>query len=231
MSSLNACFTDVTVVDDLSVSYLDVRDTITSVNSCLTDVTITGDLNVDSIKNIGNNNLVLDAYNTLRLERRGTGRFNILSNYTLFSNGLTKFWGGVTVEGGGDVNFINSHANDYNFTGTTVNLNFYQNATTSTRRFYMTQNNNTMNFGFLYDTGTIYFYCGSPSVMMMSMNKANGISFGTNVVNASNLTVSDFLAIPTSVTVNPVAGSSYFDSATNTLYIHNGTSWVSTVLT
>jgi len=38
------------------------------------------------------------------------------------------------------------------------------------------------------------------------------------------------MRIPTSAPASPSAGSMYFDAATNTLYIHNGTAWVSVTL-
>jgi len=39
------------------------------------------------------------------------------------------------------------------------------------------------------------------------------------------------MRIPTSVPASPVAGSMYFDPATNVLYCHNGTAWVGVTLT
>jgi len=38
------------------------------------------------------------------------------------------------------------------------------------------------------------------------------------------------LKIPTSAPATPVAGSMYFDTSTNKLYVHNGTSWVAVTL-
>jgi len=40
----------------------------------------------------------------------------------------------------------------------------------------------------------------------------------------------DSVVIPPDATASPEAGDMYFDAGTNTLYIYNGTAWVSVVL-
>lgn len=59
--------------------------------------------------------------------------------------------------------------------------------------------------------------------------KSNGTK--TVYVDSTGRLVSTTMAIPTAAPASAIAGSMYIDTTTNFLWVHNGTSWVSTLLT
>ena len=59
--------------------------------------------------------------------------------------------------------------------------------------------------------------------------KANGSK--TVYVDSTGRLVSTSMAVPTSAPAGAIAGSMYFDTTTNFLFVHNGTNWVSVMLT
>jgi len=63
----------------------------------------------------------------------------------------------------------------------------------------------------------------------------NSIDIGTSTLRFKEAHIMkmkgyDSVVIPPDATASPEAGDMYFDAATNTLYIYNGTAWVSVVL-
>jgi len=146
--------------------------------------------------------------------KRGTICVSAYGTFALAAD--TGEWVAIRGDGGIDLNYLaEGEVNCYRGAGTGENLSFRvwgrNAADTAVENISLRWGDGVSDVGFISTT---------QGELRLRGNNGNDL----------NTTAGVGMVIPTGAATAPVAGSMYFDPATNTLYCHNGTTWVGVVL-